>query len=102
VSSPIVVSHIYFYLRNKKLIEIPPLKANVAEQNGGPNDVETLVWCGNRPCLDSGYMPEGGNACMQEMAQKVSKRYKEKTGIKPEIYVCKIPDGGGELEIIVI
>ncbi|MFQ5759184.1 MAG: galactokinase, partial [Candidatus Bathyarchaeia archaeon] len=38
---------------------------------------------------------------VDELAQKVSKKYKEKTGIKPEIYVCKIPDGAGELESIV-
>ncbi len=33
-----------------------------------------------------------------ELAQKISKKYKEKTGISPEIYVCEIPDGAGELE----
>ncbi len=35
---------------------------------------------------------------VDELAQKVSKKYKEKTGIKPEIYECEITDGAGELE----
>ena len=35
---------------------------------------------------------------VDELAQKVSKKYKEKTGINPEIYVCKIPEGAGELK----
>jgi len=32
---------------------------------------------------------------VDELAQRVSKRYKEKTGIKPEIYACEIPDEAG-------
>jgi galactokinase len=39
---------------------------------------------------------------VDELAQRVSKRYKEKTGIKPEIYVCEIPDGAGKLDTITI
>ena len=35
---------------------------------------------------------------VDELAQKVSQVYKRKTGINPEIYVCEIPDGAGELE----
>ncbi len=35
---------------------------------------------------------------VEELVQKVSKKYKEKTGIEPEVYVCEIPDGAGELE----
>ncbi len=35
---------------------------------------------------------------VDELAQKVSKRYRKKTGIKPEIYTCRITDGAGELE----
>jgi len=35
---------------------------------------------------------------VEELAQKVSRKYKEKTGINPEIYICEIPRGAGELE----
>jgi galactokinase len=40
------------------------------------------------------------NWAVKELSQKVSQRYKEKTGIKPEIYICDIPDGAGELALV--
>ena len=39
---------------------------------------------------------------VDELAQVVSKKYKEKTRIKAEIYVCEIPEGAGELKTIAI
>ena len=43
-----------------------------------------------------------GDWAVDELAQRVSKRYKEKTGIKPEIYACEIPDEAGGLKTIMI
>lgn len=34
---------------------------------------------------------------VEELTERVYERYKEKTGIKPEVYVCRIPPGAGEL-----
>jgi galactokinase len=38
------------------------------------------------------------NWAVDELAEKAAKKYKEKTGIHPQIYTCEIPNGAGELE----
>ena len=38
------------------------------------------------------------DGAVQELTRRVNKEYPERTGLKPEIYVCTVEDGAGSVE----